>query len=208
MGIKDKKGLKMKRLLMVVCVWLLMAGVSVAQSWEFNLDAGLNSLQAGAHFRKDMGNGYLKAGISGLYTDDDDTEYKWGGLSVAAGNDTIVKGLRCEVGLKGIFGDAEDGRYAGDVGALAFTVHAGYTFPKRIMPLPIEVFTDLTYAPEMLSFQDTKMFTAASLGVGVHIISNASVVLTYTAYDVDMENGPGNWTLDENVIRGGVVLRF
>ncbi len=208
MEIKDKKGMRMKRLLMVVCVWLLTAGVSVAQSWEINLDAGLTSLQAGAHYRKDMGNGYLKAGISGLYTDDDNTEYKWGGLSVAAGNDTMVQGLRCEVGLKGIFGNAEDGRHSGDVAALAFTVHAGYTFPKKIMPIPLEVFTDLTYAPKMLSFQDTETFTQASLGVGVHIISNASIVLTYTAYDVDMEDGPGNWTLDENVIRAGVVLRF
>lgn len=198
----------MKKILMLVLVWLFLAGICAAQSVELKLDAGAKSINAGAKYRKDLGNGYMKAGIAALYTDDDETQYKWGVLSLVVGNDTMVQGLQCEVGLKGIMGDAETDDGSGDVGALAFSIHAGYLLSKNIMPIPLEFFTDITYAPELMSFRDTEEYTEASIGVGVHIIKNASLTLTYTVYDVDMENGPGNWSLDENVIRAGVVMRF
>jgi hypothetical protein len=198
----------MKKLLMFGLVWLLLTGICSAQSLELTLDAGSKSIYAGGDYRIEVDNGYMKAGIAGLYTDDDDTEYKWGIVKLVAGNDTMVQGLQCEVGLKGILGNSEDDGYSGDVGALAFTLYGGYTFPHNLVPIPIEIFSQLTYAPEPLSFQDTKLFTEMSLGVGVHIIKNAAVTLTYTSYDIDMENGPGNWTLDKDVLRAGVVMRF
>ena len=193
---------------MVVLIWSLMVGLCAAQSLELSLDAGSKSLSAGAHYRYDLYNGYLKAGLVGIYTDDGGTEYKWGALRVVAGNDTILEGLTCEVGVKGLLGDAENASHSGDVGAMGFTIHAGYTFPKKLIPIPIEVFSDLTYAPDLLSFQDTEKYLEGSIGVGVHIIKNASLTLTYTAYDVDMENGPGDWSLDEEVLRAGIVMRF
>lgn len=193
---------------MAAMVWFLLVGICKAQSFEFSLDAGSKSIHASADYRKNMDNGYLETGISGLFTDDDDIEYKWGVLKISAGNDTLVQGLRCEIGLKGIFGSAEDAPRSGDVGALAFAIHAGYTFPKTILPIPIEIFSDLTYAPDPLSFQDTKAFTELRIGLGVHIINNASLYINYAAYSVDMKNGPGDWTLDEGVIRAGVAMRF
>lgn len=198
----------MKKLSMVVLFWLFLAGICSAQTFEVTLDAGSKSLSAGAFFKSEMGDGYLKAGLSGVYTDDDNTEYKWGGIRVTVGNDTIIEGLRCELGLKGVFGDAEDAGRSGDVGALAFTIHGGYIIPQKVGPVTFEVFSELSYAPELLSFEDTESYLEGSIGVGVHLIKNAALTLTYTVYDLDMENGPGDWTLDEGVARAGIHMRF
>lgn len=198
----------MKKLFVGLAVWMAMTGVSMAQSFEFQLDAGSKSLSAGAHYRTYVAQGFVKGGIIGVYTDDDETEYQWGGLRLVAGNDTLVPGLTCEVGLVALFGDAEDRRHEGDVGALAFEVQGRYVFSERVFPIPIELFSSIRYAPDLLSFRDTDSYGEFNLGVGVELIKNASVVATYTKYQVDFEEGPGSWDLDEDVLRAGIVLRF
>ena len=184
------------------------AGLSRADSGELNLNAGNTSVLGGVHYKRDLPSGYMKAGLSGLYTDDDDLEYKWVQAKFAMGSDTIRPGLTMEVGLDGIMGDAEERGFSGDVGALPFTGYIGYTFPRRVMPLPLEVFGGLSYAPEVLSFRDTDDFLSYRFGVGVEVIPSASVRLEYQYYDVDMEEGPGPWNMDDSVFRVSVVMRF
>ena len=198
----------MKKLCLILLISMALTGICLAESLEFQLDAGSKSLSGGAHYRTDLVQGFLKAGITGVYTDDDDTQYKWGGVRVAVGNDTMVEGLSCEVGVVGLYGDAEDGNHSGDVGALAFAIQGNYLFPERILPIPIEVFSSINYSPDLMSFADTKSYTEFNLGLGVQVIQNASVTLTYTKYQVDMKEGPGDWDMDEDVLRGGIVLRF
>ena len=204
------KGLKMmmKKLCVILLILMALTGICLAESFEFQLDAGSKSLYGGAHYRTDLVQGFVKFGITGLYADDDDTKYKWGGVRAAVGNDTMVEGLSCEVGIIGLYGDAEDRNHSGDVGALAFAIQGKYLFPERILPIPIEVISSINYSPELMSVADTKSYTEFNLGLGVQVIQNASVILTYTKYQVEMEEGPGDWELDEDVLRGGIVLRF
>jgi hypothetical protein len=112
------------------------------------------------------------------------------------------------VGFNGLLGDAEDNGYSADVGALAFNGYVGYLFPKRVMPIPFEVFGGLTYSPEVLSFRDTENYLSYRLGGGLRIIPNATVSLEYVNYDMDMDAGPGDWNLDDDVIRLGLAMRF
>ena len=195
-------------LVLTLMLGVLATGLCQADSWEANLNAGTTSVLGGVHYKKDIQTGYMKAGISGLYTDDDDLEYKWARAKFAVGSDNIQPGLTLEVGLDGIFGDAEERGFSGDVGAIPFTGYIGYTFPKRVMPLPLEVFGGLSYAPEVLSFRDTEDFLSYRLGVGVGVMQSASVRVEYQYYDIDMEEGPGPWNLDDGVIRLSLVMRF
>lgn len=194
-------------LLLMMCIFAV-SGMGRADGWEANLNAGDTSAIGGLHYKRDLGNGYMKVGGSGIYTDDDNMEYKWAELNFAVGRENISPGLTCDVGFKGIVGDAEENRFSGDVGALAFTGYIGYLFPREIMPIPLEPFCRLSYAPEVLSFRDTEEFFSYNLGIGIQIIQYASVILEYSAVDVDMESSPGPWTLDDDVIRLGLVLRF
>jgi hypothetical protein len=204
------KGLKMmmKKLCLILLILMALTGICLAETLEFQLEAGSKSLSGGAHYRTDLVQGFVKVGIKGVYTDDDDTQYKWGGVRVVVGNDTMVEGLSCEVGVVGLYGDAEDGNRSGDVGALAFAIQGNYLFPERMLPIPIEVFSSINYSPDLMSFADTKSYAEFNLGLGVQVIQNASVILTYTKYKVEMEEGPGDWNLDEDVLRAGIVLRF
>jgi opacity protein-like surface antigen len=206
----NERGKMMVRRILVLTIVLGMAtaGLGRADSWEANLNAGTTSVLGGVHYKKDLASGYLKAGISGLYTDDDDLEYKWVQAKFAVGSDSIYPGLTMEIGLDGIAGDAEESGFSGDVGAIPFTGYIGYTFPRRVMPLPLEVFGELSYAPEVLSFRDTDDFLSYRFGVGVEVIPNASVRVEYQYYDMDMEAGPGPWNMDDSVFRLSLVMRF
>jgi hypothetical protein len=197
-----------KVLLLAIVLGLCMASASWADGYEADLSAGNTSIQGGLHYKRDLSNGFWKAGASGLYTDDDETEYKWLTLDFMVGSDNLSPGLSCEVGVKGIVGDAEDNHYSGDVGALAFAGQVSYVFPTGKIRMPLEIFGGIAYAPEIMSFRDTENYLEYSFGLGVHIVQNASIICKYTAYDMDMESGPGKWDLDHNAIRIGLVMHF
>lgn len=199
----------MARKLIATLVFLsMMVGVSWADQWELGLSAGSKSLSAGIHHKTYMHNGYFRIGGSGVYTDDSPTEYKWGSLDFTVGSDTLFPGLSVDVGLRGILGSAEKHRLSGDLGAVAFTGGATYFFSPHAMPVPLEVFSSMTWAPSPLSFIDAEQYFEFNVGGGLRIISNASILLSYTAYRVEMKSGPGDWELKDDVFRVGVVLRF
>lgn len=192
----------------VSLVSLAWANVSMAQSMDFDLKAGSSSVAGGASYLKPLNSGYMKLGISGVYSDDDTTSYQWGSLHLLVGSDTLSPGLQAEVGLKGIFGSAEERSHSGDIGVLAFTGRLGYIFPRRIIPIPLEVFGGLSYAPDPLSYMDTESYMELMLGIGIRIIDQASLEISFHQYDIDMEEGPGSWELDDSEVRFGISMRF
>lgn len=198
----------MKKLIFAVVIWMALTGLCMAKSFDFQLHAGSKSLAAEASYRMDLTQGYAKAGVVGVYTDDGDTQYNWGGVRVVVGNDTLVEGLLCEVGMVALYGDAEERHHEGDVGTLAFEIKGKYLFPERVLPIPLELISSIRYSPDLMSFRDTESYTEFNLGLGLQLIENASVAVTFTKYMVDFEAGPGPWDLDEDVIRGGIVLHF
>lgn len=189
-------------------IWFLLSGPAMAQSWETFLDAGTTSISGGVHYKKQVTNGFMKFGGTGLYADDDDIAYKWGTVDFLVGSDALVQGLTVEAGVRGILGDAEENGRSGDVGAVAFAGQVNYRFPRRLIPLPLEVFGGLAYAPEINCFRDSDDFLSINLGLGYRIIPNAAIIVDFTAYDLDMESGPGKWTLDDEVFRVGIVMHF
>lgn len=191
---------------------LLVAGLSVGYGWADGFDADLTvgntSIEGGFHMKKDLTNGFWRAGGTALYTDDNDTDYKWIEGDFTVGSETLQPGLTCELGLKAVVGDAEDKRDSGDVGAAAFAGRVGYILPFQGMPIPIEVFGSVAYAPEILSFRDTKEYLAYQIGVGFRVVQNATIVLKYNMYDVDMESNGRKWDIDNSNYRFGLVMRF
>ncbi len=197
-----------KIFLMVMVFGFMFSGEGWADGYGFHLNAGSTSLSGGFDYKKDLNTGYLRTGIGVVYTDDDDTEYQWVDLKFMVGSQTLAPGLTCEVGLDAIFGDAEENGLSGDVGAIAFAGRTAYLFPRRVMPLPLELFASLSYAPEMLSFRDTKRYIAYTMGIGFRIVENATLYLEYANYDIEMENAPVDWDFDDDVVRLGVSMRF
>jgi hypothetical protein len=197
-----------KILLLLIIVSAFAVGSCLAAGYDADLTVGSDSIEGGMHYMKDLANGFWRAGGSALYTDDDDMEYKWLELDFTVGSETLAPGLTCDVGLKAVAGDAEDRGYSGDVGAAAFVGRIGYLFPRQNTPVPVEVFSGFAYAPEIMSFRDTEEYLAFYIGVGVRIVQNASIILKYNSYDVDLETNNIPWELDDSNIRLGLVMRF
>lgn len=199
----------MRRVLTITLAALvLMAGTASAGEWDVGLTAGAKSISAHVNHKTYMHNGYFRVGGSGVYMDDDPEKYKWGSLDFTVGSDTLVPGLNVDVGLRGLVGSAEDRRHSGDFGALAFTGGAEYYFPPRMMPIPLELFSRLTWAPSPLCFMDGDQFLEVTAGVGIRIMSMASIRLSYTAHRLDFDSGPGSWDLKDDAFRVGIVMRF
>jgi hypothetical protein len=203
------KGWQMKKILLfVVIISGLIVGPSLAERFDADLTVGSNSIDGGVHFKKEMANGFWRAGGSGLYDDDNSKEYKWLTADFTVGSETLVPGLTCDVGVSAIAGEAEYSTYSGDVGAAAFTGRVNYLLPLHNSPVPIEVFAGFAYAPEIMSFRDTEEFMAYHVGVGVRVVQNASIILKYNSYDVDLKSKGQTWELDDSNIRLGLVMRF
>jgi hypothetical protein len=196
----------------VLLCMIVLAGLAIGPCWadgyDVDLTVGNTSIEGGFHLKNDLANGFWRAGGTALYTDDSDTDYKWLELDFTVGSETMQPGLTCEVGLKGVAGDGEDKGLNGDIGAMAFAGRVGYVFPQRGMPVPVEVFAGIAYAPEILSFRDTEQYLAYHIGIGVRIVQNASIVLKYNAYDVDMDSEGRKWDIDNSNFRFGLVMRF
>ncbi len=205
----NRKERMMRRILLSM---LLVTGLTVGYCWAEGFDADLTvgntSIEAGFHVKNDVTDGFWRAGGTVLHTDDDETEYKWLELDFTVGSQTLAPGLTCEVGLKGVMGDAEDKRDSGDVGAAAFAGRVGYVLPIPDMPDLIEVFGSVAYAPEILSFRDTEEYLAFQTGIGFHIVKNAMIVVKYNLYDVDMDSDGRKWDIDNSNLRFGLVMRF
>ncbi len=199
----------MTRLLTIaLATLLLLAGIASANEWDVGLTAGSESINANIHHQTYLYNGYLRIGGSGVYMDDDPEKYKWASLDFAAGSDLLAPGLKMDVGLRGLVGSAEDLSHSGDLGAVAFAGGADYYFSPRIMPVPLELFSRLTWAPSPLCFMDGDQFLEFTAGAGIRVVSMASIRLSYTAHRLDFDSGPGSWDLKDEAFRIGIVMRF
>lgn len=196
------------RLVAAILILFSLNSVAPAEEWEVDLSAGSKSVTGGIHDKSYLDSGYFRVGGSGLYSDDEETEYKWASLDLMVGSDTLSPGFFCEVGLRGIGGDLDEEQNSGDLGLVAFSLAAGYLFPKENKFVPVEIFSNIAWSPDPLAFLDTEEFIEFNLGVGIRIIKNASVIATYSNYHLKMNSGPGDWTMNDDAFRAGVVLRF
>lgn len=201
--------MKMKKVVMLCAIIMLACtNASMAQSMEFGLAAGPSSVSGSVSHIRLLYNGYMKIGAFGINGDDDSASYQWGGVHLLVGSDTLSQGLKAEVGLKALFGSAEDNSHDGDIGALAFTGRLGYAFPRQRIAIPLEVFGGLSYTPGPLSYMDTESYIEMVVGIGLRIIDQASLEMSFHQYNIDMEEGPGSWELEDSQVRFGMTIRF
>lgn len=197
-----------KHVLIALVSVLMMMGVSWAETWDFDLSAGGNSLTGGLHHKTYLDTGYLRFGGSGVWVDENSTEYQWGSVDFMVGSDTLRPGLTCELGLRGYIGSGKEGIYSGDLGAVGFAANVNYLFSRETLIIPLEILGGFVWAPSLMSFRDTDGYSEFNLGAGVRVIKNASIMVTYTSYRVEMKARPTSWVLNDDNIRIGLVMRF
>jgi hypothetical protein len=205
-----KKGMTVKKIvLLIVMAFFLFGGDCWADGYRGSLAVSSVSFRGGFDIIQDMADGFWKAGLSGLYTEDGETEYKWAEIRFTLGADVFRPGLTCEAGLKGLVGKADDMGFSGDVGSVALTGRIGYDFAQQmVFPGSIELYGGVDYANDILSFQDTEDYLSYHFGIGIPLFQHAAVVVEYSAYDIGMMSEAGNWRLEDDAFRVGLSIKF
>ena len=197
-----------KILIASVCFVLIFSSLSWAQSWEMSLFAGTTSASGSVHYRRYVDTGFFKLGGTGVFVNRDTETYHLGSADFFVGSDTLVPGLTLEVGLRGFFGSAEENNDSGGIGAVGFAASSEYVFSKNIVPIPLEVFGQAAYSPDILSFIDCKNHFDITIGTGIRIGRYASIRLSYSAIRTEMSKNDRTWTSSDDAIRLGLVMRF
>ena len=222
----------MKIKYLVIGLLVFMAN-SCCWAGEFEIEfmAGDSSFESGMHYKNELSNGFMKTGGYYFQTDDDDVEFKRWLVDFTFGSNMIAPELTCEVGLAGIFANAERqvvstelvvdetaggdpvpvetlGTVSGDPSAIAFLTRIHYIFPADMLIFPLELYTRIVYAPGSICFGDTEAYFSYQIGAGIRIIEYASLMIQYTAFDIDINSDARSWRVDESAVQLGLVFRF
>jgi hypothetical protein len=206
----NRKELIMKKTVLI----LLLAGFflcnhSRAEGFEVGVMVSGNSIKGDFTVEQKMGDGFWSAGVSGVYTEDGGTKYWWGEPFFRVGSDVIRPGLTCEVGAKGASATAQETGAPGDAGGVAFTGLARYDFAQQMaLPGSFDIYMGFDYANKIMSFMDAEDYVAFHFGVDIPLFERAAVIMEYSVYNMDMNEGPGSWRLDDERFRVGLSMNF
>jgi hypothetical protein len=199
--------MKKSAFLLVVLLLIFQANLSNAQSFMAFLNAGSSTVQAGLDVNHTLDQGYVRSGLSGIYTNRDKREYKIVEGHLTIGNEVVIEGLTGELGIKGLLGSVDKGFGNKELGCLAFTLGGTYQLPKAVFPVTTKIFTGIDWTPSPLAFIDTDRYFDFKLGVDVFLVKNAAMEFSYQHYNIGMNN-PRDWDLKDNVFTVGVKLQF
>jgi hypothetical protein len=206
----------MKKTLLSLCPPLLvltlaltaLATTAGAESYRVELHAGGSSIHAGMDAKYYVNRGYLKVGGDLVYSDDDDEKYTLGDVRVLVGSETLHPGLEVELGFKGLVGKAEDHGEDGELAGIGFMGAVAYKLPEYISPIPIEVWLNMTGAPEPLSFADLETYFDFKTGVSFYIVESAAAVVSYRYHSLDVEEHGDDYDIRDDTFTVGLQINF
>lgn len=196
-----------KAALLIFLIVLLLPCTGMAASNQLSISASESMIIGNYDVKSERDLRYIRTGIEIKYYDKDNEEFKIIDGKFVVGSQSLHPGLECELGFKGLLGDVERDAMDGSISGIGFYGLAAYTLPKRT-PVPIEIFSALTYAPSPLSFQDLDNYTEFRLGVAFYVIDQAAVIVDYRRLMIDMDNSQGEWELDKGSVTLGIKLSW
>jgi opacity protein-like surface antigen len=179
--------------------------VSLAREYQFQLSAGNHYIDGDFNVRHPLDPGYLRTGFGGVSRNWDDKRYNLLHGTLGVGSESFVDGLRCDVGFRLLGGGVKVEPKSGTLAAIGFNVSAAYAIPDRLLRIPIDVFGELTWAPNALSFSNLYAYRDLSAGIQFRLIENASLNLGYKYRKFDMNGG---WSLSDGIPSLGVGIDF
>lgn len=197
-----------KLLIFIIAVFMLASESTAADFYQFQLSAGRSSIDASLDAKRYINSGYLITGVGFIDVDNDDEEYTIAKFKLTVGNETLYPGLRCDLGFKGLIGSVEKDPEEGDIGGIGFYGSVAYILSERISPIPIEISLGICWVPVVLSLSDLDNYKEIKAGIGVYIVENAAIVLSYQNYDIHIDNDPGEWKIKDGVVLIGLELTF
>ena len=149
----------------------------------------------------------LSVGGGFIYSDNS-TKYWLANVNAVVKDEVFTPALSLGVGLKGVFGTTDFPLESVDTTAIPFLFLADYDFRKMSLNWPISFAASLGYAPEVISFSDTKEYLEFYLSGFFHINHFAALYAGYRRIDIDYEKSAISRNLTDDAVFFGVRMSF
>jgi hypothetical protein len=199
---------KINFFLLIGLLLILQTGISSAQTFETYLNAGVSTVQAGLDVEHKLDQGYMRTGISGIYTNRDTGDFKTLEVHLLVGNEIINSGFKGELGIKGLIGTVDKARASHDVGGLAFMIGGTYQLPKELFPVQTKLFANISWTPSPMAFMHMDRNFDSKVGVDVFLVENAALECTYQYYNMKLTDIPNDGSHKDNIVTVGIKLKF
>ena len=189
----------------VFAIMILAPGITLADA-TIELNVNDSDVQARLDVTAKPSATPLTIGAEFLYSDDDN--FWLSALNAAIKDEVFAPGLNLGLGFKGIFGETDTA--VGDLTtlALAFQFLAEYDLRETRSKWPLSLDAKMGWAPDILSFSDTKDYFEFYTAVYVHINYWAAIFLGYRDIKIEYENGVKDQKLDYDAFYIGARISF
>ncbi len=201
----------MKKISALVFVILFIIPVTVyAKNLQFGIAASTSVIEAKAEVLLEQSVGLICFGGGVTHHDED---YSIGHVLFALKTARLMPGFRYGLGFKGLYGkvEEEDGHFDDNLAAIGFWLGVDYELKPTANPvnMPIELFLNICFAPDSLSFEDSSRYTEIKGGAKLWIIDSACISLACRYTDIEFETTHhGDWDRDDTVFLGGITIQI
>jgi len=198
---------KTMKLIYVLMVFSIVMATSTAAARSYRLEMYVNGsdILLGLESESPVEEAILNIGGGFIFSGED---YTIGDLHFSLKGEAFIPALTLGLGLKGILGEAEDGKDDYDLAGLGFVVIGEYDFRKVYYNFPIVVQSDVTFAPTTLAFGDTDDYTEFDLRLKGYIVQSAAIVLGYKKIIINFDQGSDDYKLSDDILYFGFEFWF
>jgi hypothetical protein len=198
---------KTMKLIYVLMVFSIVMATSTVAARSYRLEMYVNGsdILLGLESEAPVEEAILNIGGGFIFSGED---YTIGDLHFSLKGEAFIPALTLGLGLKGVLGEAEDGKDDYDLAGLGFVVLGEYDFRKVYYNFPIVVQSDVTFAPTTLAFGDTDDYTEFDLRVKGYIVQSAALVLGYKKIIINFDQGSDDYELSDDILYFGFEFWF
>lgn len=200
----------MNNIIKIAAVIIIMAAFlstsTQAADTSFELNVGSHNVEGRIDVKINPFETPLTVGGGFIYKDDSE-EYWLANANAALKDEVFTPGLSLGVGLKGVFGKTDFITGEKDTFALPFLFLGDFDFRKTSLNIPVSITANIAYAPDVLSFSDTKRYFEFYTAGYFHINYFAALFVGYRNIDIDYKSGGSN-ELSDDTFYFGVRMSF
>ncbi len=195
----------LKLIIIVVLSIVLTASAALARSFRFEMYANADDVVLGIESETPLSEAILTVGVGGIFSRED---YRIGNLHFSLKDEVFVPALTLGLGLKGVLGTAENDDEDYDLAGVGFVVLGEYDFRKVYYNFPIVVQSDVTAAPNPMTFGDTDSYTEFNLRLKGYVVQSAALVLGYKSIVVRFDKDSNDSKFSDDMIYFGIEFSF
>jgi hypothetical protein len=186
-------------------ITLIIPKISSGETLSVEVNANATDLEGKIDYQLKIAENDASIGFGTIYSADD---YFFSNLNGALKDEVFIPGLTLGLGLKGLVGKAEIKDNEFDLLAIGFLAVGDYDFRKEFPGLPLVASLSISFAPEPLSFLESKRYLEFTGAVSCYLIEKGAVVAGYRIIQARFDNPSSEDKMSDSGFYFGLKLDF